>query len=271
MLNCYMKHIIGESIKDAILNSSFSDLEIANHLGVTRNSVYIWRTKPNAKIRKSNLISLSDMLNKSIVYDDNIVQFSNKVEVEKDIIFNDTGSITLGDVEMELNAGDLISQLQGIIKDLQADKKDLRERMITLNQDKVYLSEKIDELDKTILRLSDKQDMPLLDMNEMQTLANGKEQIWMDVTPKFAKALGYDRFELVGQSYLNYTTEEMRNTMLEASIQLGYMTEEAQNLNSEIYDGEWVFVHKDGREITFTTQTKVLNNHCCINQVKVKK
>ena len=70
---------IGNSIREAINLSSLSDTNIANEVGVTKTTVFSWRTGRIESIRRSNLVALAKILNKKInLTDGAVVEFIDK-------------------------------------------------------------------------------------------------------------------------------------------------------------------------------------------------
>ena len=58
---------IGETIRNAIKASSLTDKEISEGIGVTRLSIYNWKTGKTRRIHNNNLGALSILLNKTII------------------------------------------------------------------------------------------------------------------------------------------------------------------------------------------------------------
>ena len=77
-INYNMKCLIDSSIKDAILHSGLSDIELGQKLNVSITTIFKWRTRNSYKIRSSNAVALADLLDKEISFDKGVVSFINK-------------------------------------------------------------------------------------------------------------------------------------------------------------------------------------------------
>ena len=61
------KSYIGETIRNAIKASTLTDKEISEGIGVTRLSIYNWKTGKTRRIHNNNLEAISNLLNKTII------------------------------------------------------------------------------------------------------------------------------------------------------------------------------------------------------------
>lgn len=189
-INYRMGYKLGHSIRNEIIASKLSDMELGERLGMTRNSIYLWRKKETPAIRKSNLVLLSQFFNKELIFDNDIVEFGD-IEVEQTLELND--SINLESDNMTLHAED-------IIKDLRTDKADLRERISVLKEENSASLATIKALESRINDLISKTPAPItlsLDHNRMQFIVNTEKLSFVNTTQKYADIYGKNAFDIV--------------------------------------------------------------------------
>ena len=86
---------IGKTIIDAINHSPLSDVELGERVGVSRNTIRLWRTGKTPFIRKINLQSLATALQKSVDYSaDGIVEFTDLKQITKNHKFKEIGEMS---------------------------------------------------------------------------------------------------------------------------------------------------------------------------------
>jgi transcriptional regulator with XRE-family HTH domain len=186
-----MRHKVGHSIKQAIIESGYSDIELAEELGLTRTSVYLWRKRDDSVIRKSNLVSLAKLLDKEISYNNDIVEFSD-IEIQDNLELNE--SINLESDMMTLNAED-------IIKDLRSDKQDLRETIISLKEENKALHTTIESMNRNLeslnKRINQKSINMNLDHNRLQFVVNMQKATYISCTQLYADLYNKDAFDIM--------------------------------------------------------------------------
>lgn len=183
ILNYTMKCLMHESIKTAIVQSGYSDIELGHQLNVSRSTIHSWRTKPNYQIRSANAVALAKLLDKEIIFDKGIVLFKN-------ITINNTEDI------MELKTDELINDLRNDKKDLRKllDEKDktINEQISTIKS----LNKKLDTCitDNTI-------NLPQIDHSELQVITTEQSQNFHSVSTAYAKFLGYSPIEMLHEAF----------------------------------------------------------------------
>tara|TARA_R100001594_G_scaffold93203_1_gene127554 strand:+ start:552 stop:1379 length:828 start_codon:yes stop_codon:yes gene_type:complete len=175
-----MRHIIGNTIKTAIADSGMSDIEIAQHLNVTRSTIYLWRNKRDAVIRKTNLVSLSKLLNKGIDYSKTgTVEFTDIAKIiKKD---NQTEGLDMSQGMTERLIDTLTRQVDSLdlrVKELKSENVSLREsnRILTVNQKTADLT---------------------LDPSLASCIANVQSGGFHQITIKYAELFGYTYTEML--------------------------------------------------------------------------
>jgi len=247
------KLYIGNTVREAILSSTQSLVDLSEEINISENTIRRWGNGAFKTIRRSNLNSLAKALNKSIKFDDNVVELLDVVELDDTITTNKNES---GPVEFSTK--DFISQKDDHIKLLNKNLDFCEKEISHLIKDRDHWKEKFCECDS-------REHEPLLDLTKMQTLINAKDGVWLDLTPKFAKSIGYGRFDLIGQCYLEYTSKEQREKMIEESIALGTMT--GDTATNTVIVGEWYLLHKNGQKVWFESKSKTINKNCIFSEV----
>ena len=192
-INYRMGYKLGHSIRNEIIASKLSDMELGERLGMTRNSIYLWRKKETPAIRKSNLVLLSQFFNKELIFDNDVVEFGD-IEIEQTLELND--SVNIESENMTLHAED-------IIKDLRTDKADLRERISFLKTESVAKDSVIESLQHRIKELTNSIVEPItlsLDHSRMQFIVNTEKLTFVDVTQKHADLYNKNAFDIVNDS-----------------------------------------------------------------------
>ena len=182
-----MKSIMHPSIKKAIQHSGLSDIELGLKLNVSRSTIFKWRTIENYKIRSSNIIALSKLLNKEPIFKDGYVSFdSKKINIPNEIKDNN----------MQISTDEMI-------KDLRKDKQILTEIL----EDK---KRRIDELEKelqlikndeSVLQNSTFKNIPHIDHTRLQIVISTKDKTTSVVSNAAAKYLGYTPLQMLRGSF----------------------------------------------------------------------
>ena len=99
LLNTMKQLLIGRSIQRALIETEKSDAEIAAELGVSRDTIYRWRTGSTKVIRRKNLMKLTAVFRQNLKYnDDGRVEFIMQNPVEHDSTRNEN---KLGETELK--------------------------------------------------------------------------------------------------------------------------------------------------------------------------
>lgn len=190
-INYRMGYKLGQSIRDEIISSELSDIELGEKLGMTRNSIYLWRKKETPSIRKSNLVLLSKFFKKELDFSSKIVEFSD-IEIQDNLELNESINLE-GDI-MTLNAED-------IIKDLRSDKQDLRETITSLKEENKALYTTIESMDKNLeslnKRINQKSINMNLDHNRLQFVVNMQKATYISCTQLYADLYNKDAFDIM--------------------------------------------------------------------------
>jgi len=180
--------IIGQSLKDAIYSSSYTISEISDHINVSENTIRRWSNGGFKYIRKGNLRSLAELLDKKIVFERETVEFEDAIAIQ-----TETDNLNFESENMTLLAED-------IIKDLRADKTDLRERISVLKEENSALLTAIKSLESRMDDLISKTPIPItlsLDHNRMQFIVNTEKLSFVNTTQKYADIYGKNAFDVV--------------------------------------------------------------------------
>jgi len=254
---------IGQSLKDAIYSSSYTISEISEHINVSENTIRRWSNGGFKYIRKGNLRLLAEILDKKIVFENETVEFEDTVTIQ-----TETDNINFESENMNLLAED-------IIKDLRADKNDLRDRISMLNKENEILNTTIKSMDVNIKDLHDKLDacnqnsltMPILELGKYQNVVDLRAGTFVNVSPKFAEKLGYSVFELVGQKWEIVIPHEDR-TQWGLKVAEKF-TEDAPTPHQtpNITDYDVRFLTKNDKILISTCKTKTLSNIISMNEI----
>ena len=99
LLNTMKQLLIGRSIQRVLTETEKSDAEIAAELGVSRDTIYRWRTGSTKVIRRKNLMKLTAVFRQNLKYnDDGRVEFIMQNPVEHDSTRNEN---KLGETELK--------------------------------------------------------------------------------------------------------------------------------------------------------------------------
>ena len=193
-----MRHKIGKTIKEAISSSGMSDIEIGNALGVTRSTIYLWRTKRDSVIRKSNLVSLSKLLKKDIEYNVSmgIVEFTEIKEIIKD-------KNKIEEIDMSSNETQMLVTTQSKTIDM------LMDRITKLEEDDRKNKEILRKQDETIKKLYKMPPNLNLDHTRMQFIVNMEKQTFVNVTQSYADLYEVNALEMTKNwTWSNVVDEE---------------------------------------------------------------
>lgn len=255
---------IGQSLKDAIYSSSYTISEISEHISVSENTIRRWSNGGFKYIRKGNLRSLADLLDKKIIFENETVEFEDTVAIQ-----TETDNLHFESENMTLLAED-------IIKDLRADKNDLRDRISMLNRENEALGSTIKSMNLNIKDLQEKLDacnlnsysMPILELDKYQNVVDLRAGTFVNVSPKFADILGYSVFELVGQKWEIVIPHEDRT---EWGLKVAERFTEDDPTPHQIptitaYDVR--YLTKDDKILVSTCKTKTLSNIISMNELE---
>ena len=186
------KLIIGKSLKDAIYSYKGSDGVLADKIGISRDTLWKWKTGYTTNIRKSNLIPLAEELNLEIVITDSVVEL--QPILQKDIPINTIEEKNVQNqplrLDEQINNLTLLKQQMDTIEDLRQDKKDLK---IVNNK----LRDEIKQLNDIISKFTANRIDTNLDHSRMQFIVNMKEQTFLSVTQLYADLYSTDAFNMI--------------------------------------------------------------------------
>lgn len=141
---------IGKTIIDAINHSPLSDVELGERVGVSRNTIRLWRTGKTPFIRKINLQSLATTLQKSVNYNaDGIVEFTDLKQTTKNHKFKEIGEMSqvlterlIDTLTTQINQKDnRIQELEKEINLVNEEKHELHKLLKTNNNQNFTIQE----------------------------------------------------------------------------------------------------------------------------------
>ena len=268
-LNYRMQKPVGKSVIQKIIASGMSDIYIGEKVGVSRTSVYTWRTKKDPKIRLQNLKPLAELLNAEIDFSGDKIQFKDKIDVIDNLELNE--SINLESDMMTLNAED-------IIKDLRSDKQDLRERIEFLKEENKALNATVESMSRNLETLNERISqnqitMPTLELDKFQNVVDLRAGTFVNISPLFAEKLGYSVFELVGQKWEVVIPPNDRAKWGVAVAQELLENEEKGieepcEVATEITEYDVNYLTKNGNILKGKCNTKKLSNIISMNEIE---
>ena len=242
-INYNMKCLIDSSIKDAILHSGLSDIELGQKLNVSRTTILKWRTRNSYKIRSSNAVALADLLDKEISFDKGVVSFINK-----QINFTAKNVDTNGD-SMEIKTEDLIN-------DLRKDKELLYKTIEQKDKDILSHLKKISELEKKLDSVKEVLNIPQIDHQQLQCVVNLSSRTFQIVSSAMAEIVGYSPIEMLRSDF------DMMNLLVDTSV---LKFDEKQAVISPSIKGSgniqyWGLKTKAGKGVYIKIQIKMISD-----------
>lgn len=183
ILNYTMKCLMDKSIKTAIVESGFSDIELGYKLNVSRSTIHNWRTKENYKIRSSNIVALGKLLKKNPTFVDGSVFFEENETMEND---------------MPLDNDD-------VIQDLRRDKIMLNELINSNNREILALRNHIKDIDAQFKKLNESfrsnNNIPQIDHHSLQIITRVDNNTYHSVSSAYAKLLEQSPIEMMQEDF----------------------------------------------------------------------
>ena len=254
------KLYIANSVREALLSSTKSLVELSEEINVSENTIRRWANGTFLTIRRNNLNALAIALDKKIVFNNDTVELEDitiPAEIKADQNLQ-------GDT-MTLNA-------EEIIKDLRDDKRDLRDTIINLKEENKALMTTMQSMEKTIATFKEELEtsnlvMPLLELDKYQNVIDIKAGVFINVSPLYAKKLGYTVFELVGSSWeIVIPPEDRPIWQTEIEKQLAEQSTPS-NCESHIAHYDMRFISKNKKLINAQCQTKKISSVISVNEV----
>tara|TARA_Y100001938_G_scaffold63590_1_gene88460 strand:+ start:7591 stop:8481 length:891 start_codon:yes stop_codon:yes gene_type:complete len=175
--------IIGNSIRETLINSNLSLGEISENIEISENTIRRWTNGAFKTIRKNNLNALAELFDKDIAFENNIVEFRDKGLLQETIELDKETNV------MGIATEDLIKQKDRHISLLEENLKDAKERVKSLKEEKA-------ELDLLVKALTNKPDINL-DNNRMQFVVDMHNQTFVNCTQLYADLYDADAFAVI--------------------------------------------------------------------------
>ena len=252
------KLYIANSVRESLLSSTKSLVELSEEINVSENTIRRWANGTFLTIRRNNLNALAIALNKKIVFNNDTVELED-ITIPTEI-----------ETDQNLQGGTMTLNAEEIIKDLRDDKRDLRDTITNLKEENKALIATMQSMEKTIANFKEEFEsyaqMPLLELDKYQNVIDIKAGVFINISPLYAKKLGYTVFELVGASWEIVTPPEDRpiwQTVIERQLAEEnvpcVVPTELQHHNTRL-------LHRDGHIVNVECQTKKISSVIIMNE-----
>jgi len=253
------KLYIANSVRESLLSSTKSLVELSEEINVSENTIRRWANGTFLTIRRNNLNALAIALNKKIVFNNDTVELED-ITIPTEI-----------ETDQNLQGDTMILNAEEIIKDLRDDKRDLRDTITNLKEENKALITTMQSMEKTIANFKEELEsctaqMPLLELDKYQNVVDIKAGVFINVSPLYAKKLGYTVFELVGASWEIVTPPEDR-PMWQTDIERQLAEENKPCVvPTELQNHSVRLLHRDGHIVNAECQTKKISSVISMNE-----
>ena len=224
-----------DKIKNIILASGLSDIELSEKSGLSKEGIYKIRSGKTSSIRSSNANNILKALDYKLESSSNGLKITNLIKpvnfvgIKEMLKKTDNANDTLNFLNTQANTiNTFIAQLEE--KDILIKQRD---------QEIQALKKQLNTKDELLLKNSIM--MHPLDHSRMQIIVqlDKSNPKFLDVTASYAEYLGYGPFELLGEPYLSVVHEDEFERLSEFEKN----PEQAKNENA------WKMKHKDGSSV----------------------
>lgn len=230
-------------IRNIILASGYSDVELSEKSGLSKEGIYKIRSGKTTSIRSSNAKNILKVLDYSL---ESSLDGLKIVNLLKPVQFKGLNKV----LKKTDNASDTLNLLNTQSATINTFIQQINEKDELLKLKELEIQEYKKRLkDKDELLLQNSVILPTLDQSKMQIIVEiTKNQKFIDMTTLYSQYLGYEPFELLGENYLTVVHEDE----YERVKYLEENTNETKKINS------WKMKKKDGSPCYIKSNFKMI-------------